>query len=445
MDKSRINLKVFKPYDIRGVYPDDLNEETAFAIGKILANSLPLGIVVVGRDMRVSSPQIFEAVVNGLVDGGREIHDIGLVPIDAVYFAVNKFDYAGGVMVTASHNPKEYNGMKIVERGMKWVRGKDLLELVGAVDFDKKKERRGINSFDIWPTYIEHLFSFIDIAKIRKLKIVVDAGNGMAGKVMPILASRLPVEIIPLFFELDGNFPNHPSNPLEPQSQVAIIQKVVEVGADFGVIFDGDTDRLFFVDEKGNFIRADITLLLLAKLMLEREPGTGIAYNVVCSKIVKEKVEEWGGRAIRSAVGFVNVAKASRENNGIMGGEISAHYSFRDNGYADSGFIAFLILLQLISETNKPLSEMVAPFQKYFKSDEMNFRVDDVGVLIQKIKANYQTGTQDELDGLTVEYSDWWFNARPSNTEPLLRITIEANTREVLEQKRNELETLIKS
>ncbi len=287
--------KIFKSYDVRGIYPSELDEKAVEKIGRVLAEIFPAGKIVVGRDMRISSQSLFRALVKGLMVAGRDIHDLGLIPIDAVYFAINKFDYVGGVMITASHNPKEYNGLKIVKRGMKWIRGVDLAELIGKRNSNLKSKTGLLEKFDIWPKYIEHLFSFIDVSKIQPLKVIVDAGNGMAGKVIPLIAPKLPIEIIPLFFELDGRFPNHPSNPLEPKSQEAITKKVSEVGADLGVIFDGDADRLFFVDELGNFIRADITLLLLAKLMLDREPGAGIVYNVVCSKIVKEKVEEWGG------------------------------------------------------------------------------------------------------------------------------------------------------
>ncbi len=440
-----VKPEIFKSYDVRGVYPTDLNEEAAEVIGRVLAGVFPEGKVVVGRDMRLSGDNLFSALIKGFLAGGREINDIGLVPIDAVYFAVNNFNYGGGVMITASHNPAEYNGFKIVKKNMEWVRGRDLAPLVMEGKFEYAAKPGVINQFDIWPSYLEHIFSFVDAAKIKPLKVVVDAGNGMAGKVMPLIAPKLPIEIIPLFFDLDGAFPNHPSNPLEPKSQEAITKKVVEEKADFGVIFDGDTDRLFFVDEKGNFIKADITLLLLAKLMLEREPGAGIVYNVVCSKIIREQVAAWGGRPIRSAVGFVNVSSAARANGAIMGGEISAHYSFRDNGYADSGFIAFLILLQLISESAEPFSEMVKPFQKYFKSSELNFRISDLGAAIEATKKHYPEGKQDELDGLTVEFEDWWLNLRPSNTEPLLRLTIEANTKELLDSKLTELTNFIVS
>jgi phosphomannomutase len=287
--------------------------------------------------------------------------------------------------------------------------------------------------------------SFADVKKIKPFKVVVDAGNGLAGKVMPLLFKHLPCELIPLNFELDGNFPAHPSNPLLPESRVQICKKVVEQKADFGIIMDGDTDRLFFITEKGEFIRADTTLIVLAKYFLERHPGAGITYNAICSKAVPQRVKEWGGKPLRSAVGFVNVAKAMREGNGIMGGEVSAHYSFRDNYYADSGFIAFVILLMLISEHNKKLSKIIDGLNPYSRADETNIEVKDIPAVIAAVKEKYKDAKQDELDGLTVEYKDWWVNVRPSNTEPLLRITVEGDTEAIMKKRHAEVVKFIKS
>ena len=445
-----LNKSIFKTYDVRGVYPTDLNEEVAYVIGKSLGTSFGKGPVAVGRDMRLGSEELFSGLVKGLTDAGTDVHDLGLVPIDAVYFMIHRLNYTGAIMITASHNPKEYNGLKIVRRKgeiMDWVRGTDLLPLVQAGNFSSAQTAGTVTSKDIWEEFIRHLISFVDVSKIKPLRIVVDAGNGMAGKVLPLLQEKLPINMTPLFFELDGNFPNHPSNPLLPESQVAIRNKVLEIGADFGVIFDGDTDRLFFVDDKGDFIRADMTLLLLAKLLISKEPGAGIAYNVICSRAVREFVSEWGGKPLRAAVGFVNVAQEMREGGGIMGGELSGHYSFRDNGYADSGFVAFLILAQLVSESSQPFSELVRPFQKYYKGDEVNFPLATLSSdeVITKLAEKYKDGKQDRLDGLTVEYPDWWVNVRPSNTEPLLRVTIEADNKELFDSKRDEILGFVKN
>lgn len=438
-----INLSIFKSYDIRGIYSSELNEEAAYLIGRAFALKSKAREITVGSDMRLSGPALKKALINGIIDQGINVNDIGLVPIDAVYVCVGKFKSEAGIMITASHNPKEYNGFKMVLKDMQWVRGVELLDEINNLPQETSQTKGVINQKDIIPDYISHILSFVELDTIKSFKIVVDAGNGMAGKIMPALNEKIPVNIIPLNFTLDGSFPAHPSNPLLPESQKQICETVVKEKADFGVIMDGDTDRVFFVDEKGKFIPADITLLLLAKLFLEREPGAGIVYNLLCSKIVPEMITEWGGQPLRSKVGYVNISSIMRENNGIMGGELSAHYSFRDNAYADSGFIAFVILLQLLSEYEKPLSEIVKPFYRYFKSAEVNFKVEDKDAVLEKIKKQYSDGKQDFLDGITVEYKDRWFNVRPSNTEPLLRLTIEADTQELLEQKSREIKSFL--
>ena len=449
MDISGIKKSIFKAYDIRGVYPQDLNGEAAYLTGRALGSIIGKGPVALGRDMRIGGDELFLNVSRGLQEAGTDVCDLGLTPIDAIYFAVSGLGYAGGVMITASHNPKEYNGFKMVvaKRGkMEWIRGTDILDFLSQNDSADSERRGEMTKRDIWREYIDHILTFADVAKIKRLKVVVDAGNGMAGRVMPLLASKLSIDMTPLFFELDGNFPNHPSNPLDPKSQEAITKEILEIGADLGVIFDGDTDRLFFADDKGNFIRADMTLLLLAKKLLEKNPGAGVAYNVICSRMVPEKIKEWGGVPLRAAVGFVNVANAMRENNGVMGGELSGHYSFRDNGYADSGFIAFLIILQMISESGKKLSEIMGPFRKYAKGDEVNFPIEQVPSekVIEEVSKRYEDAKQDWLDGLTFEYPDWWANVRASNTEPILRVTIEADTKELFELKKEELLGFIK-
>ena len=438
-----INQSIFKSYDIRGIYPKELNKETAYLIGRAFAKSSGAKEITVGSDMRLSGPALKEALLQGIIDEGANVKDIGLVPIDAVYISAGIFGDQAAIMITASHNPAEYNGFKMVLKGMQWIRGVELLEYVKKLPKEISPKKGAIRQVDIIDKYIAHVLSFVEVEKMKPFKVVVDAGNGMAGKIMPILAEKLPITVIPLNFTLDGSFPAHPSNPLLPESQKQICETVVKEKADFGVIFDGDTDRLFFVDEKGFFIPADITLLLLAKLFLEKEPGAGIVYNLLCSRVVPEMIKEWGGRPLRSQVGYVNISRVMRENKGVMGGELSAHYSFRDNAFADSGFIAFVILLQLLSSYEKPLSDIVKPFYKYVKSSELNFEIQDKNAVLEKVKEQYSDGKQDFLDGVTVEYKDWWFNLRPSNTEPLLRLTVEADTKELLEQKKKELSDFI--
>jgi len=438
-----INPIIFKSYDIRGIYPSELNEDAAYAVGRAFARKSKAKKVTVGSDARISGPVLKKALIRGITDEGVDVKDIGLVSIDAIYFCVGKLGDEAGIMITASHNPKEYNGFKMVAKNMQWIRGEELLQEVKDLPLEISDRKGEVKEEDIIAPLINHILSFVDVDKIEPFKVVVDAGNGMAGKIIPILTESLPLNIIPLNFKLDGNFPAHPSNPLLPESQKQVCETVVREKADFGVIFDGDTDRLIFVDEKGSPIPADMTLLLLAKLFLEREPGAGIVYNVICSRAVPELIKEWGGRPLRSKVGFINLMVMMKEQNGIMSGELSSHYAFRDNCYADSGFIAFVLILQLLSEYNQPLSEIVKPFFKYFKAAESNFEIQDKAAVIEKIKQKYSDGKQDFLDGITVEYKDWWFNVRPSNTEPLLRLTVEADTQELLKEKQKELTRFI--
>jgi len=442
---SNINTSIFKSYDIRGIYPNELNLETAYAIGRALIKKINVSEVVIGMDMRLGGPELKKELIRGITDEGANVLDIGLVPIDAVYFAVRIENRQAGIMITASHNPKEYNGFKIPLAGIGWIRGEDLKEDVLNLSSETSTKKGEVKNIDVMENYIKHVLSFCDVKKIKPFKVVVDAGNGMAGKVIPLLEPNLPIKIIPLNFVLDGNFPAHPSNPLMPESQVEIKKTILAEKADFGIIMDGDTDRLFFVDENGEFIPADLTLLILAREFLRREPGAGVVYNVICSKIVPEKIAEWGGKPIRSAVGFINLMNAMKENNGIMSGEVSAHYAFRDNGYADSGFIAFLVLLQLLSQDERPISEIVKEFKKYYRADEVSIKIEDKTGAIKKVKEYFNDGKQDELDGITIEYENWWFNVRPSNTEPLLRITVEADSKKDAEEKTQKILNIIQS
>ncbi|HEB01413.1 MAG TPA: phosphomannomutase/phosphoglucomutase [Candidatus Portnoybacteria bacterium] len=441
---AKINPEIFKAYDIRGIYPGQLNEEVIYKIGQALVDFLKAKAIIVGRDMRLSSPSLFKALTKGIINQGADVLDLGLVSPDCVYFASGKLNLPG-IMISASHNPKEYNGLKVVKKGVNVIRGKEIAKIIKKFGFTKSKKNGAIKKIDIWPDYLSHIFSFAEINKIKSLKVVVDAGNGMAGKVIPLLEPKLPVEIIPLNFNLDGNFPVHSPNPLLKGVTDQLSREVKAKKADLGFIFDGDADRIFLIDEKGNFVRADITLLLLAKYFLEKNPGAGIAYNVICSKAVPEFIKKWGGKPIRTPVGFVNVKEGMIQNKGMLGGELSAHYSFKDNFYSDSGFIAFLILLQIISETGKKASEMVKELNLYTKTEEINFEIEDKEAILNKVKQQYSDGKQDYLDGLTVEYKDWWFNLRPSQTEPLLRLNLEAKTEKLMKQKKAELLKIIQA
>ena len=442
-----MNLSIFKSYDIRGIYPSDLDETAASAIGQAFVDMTGVNQVVVGRDMRISSPTLFEALVKGLVSAGAEVIDIGEVPIDAVYFTVNHYNYQSGIMITASHNPKEYNGFKMIKKtpdGFVVLRGTELAEHIGK---EPRPATPGkVRELDAMPDFVKHILNFSDAKKIRPLRIVVDAGNGMAGKMIPLLEKYVPVEITKLFFELDGNFPNHPSNPLEESSQKIIGEKIREIGADAGFIFDGDSDRIFLYDEKGHIVFGDISLILLARHLLSNSANKGktVAYNAVCSRAVADFVKEFGGKPLKTPVGFVNIQKGLKENNGIVGGEVSGHYAFADNFYADSGYIAWLILLEIISQDGRPVSEIVANYNRYVRSTETNIKIVDKDVALAKFKEYYKSWPQEDIDGITVNDAGWWINVRPSNTEPLLRVTVEGKDQATTDFRLSEVLEVIK-
>ena len=442
----KINPSIFKSYDVRGVYPKDLNEEAAFEIGRAFVRHSGVKNTVLAHDARMSSPMLFKALARGVEAEGGQICDIGKAPTECLYFAVGSYEFDSGIMVTASHNPKEYNGFKMLKRidgNIEMIRGVDLTEVVeGLQPMEDAKIETEIAKKDVWKDYLNHVLSFVDLADIVPAKIVVDASNGVGGLAVERMQDKLPVEIIPLNFVPDGNFPNHSPNPLEKDSSNQIAEKIQADKADFGIMFDGDADRVFLVDEAGKLVSADITLLLLAKYFLQKNPGMAIAYNAICSKAVPEFVQKWGGVPIRTQVGFVNVREGVMKNNGIMGGELSGHYCFKDNFYMDSGMIAFLTLLQIISQDGRKVSEIVKELSPYAKTDA-NFTVKDKDAVLEKVKEKYSDGNQDFLDGVTVTYKDWWFNLRPSNTEPILRLTIEADTQEILEEKNKELTKFI--
>lgn len=446
----KVNKDIFKSYDIRGIYPGELNEETAEQIGRAFVKYAKAKNIIVGRDGRLSSESLFNSLVKGITEQGADVYDIGQAPTEGLYFAVGEYNYDAGTMITASHNPASYNGFKMLQKKGKdifVIRGKDMLEAIKGDSFSQLSKRKlegKVKELDIWHDYLNHIFSFVDISGIKPFKVVMDSGNGMAGKVIPLLKQRLPIEIISLNLEIDGNFPNRPPNPLLEGAGQGIREKILEQAADFGFMFDGDGDRIFLVDEQGQLVRADIVLLFLAKELLEKNPGSAVSYNAICSKAVPEFIKKWGGKPVRTQVGFVNVREGIIENNGVMGGELSGHYCFRDNFYLDSGFIAFLILLEVFSKDKRKVSQMVSELSLYAKSSEINFETENKEAVLNKIKEKYFDGKQDYLDGITVEYDEWWFNVRSSQTEPLLRLTIEADTKELLEKKKKELTDFIK-
>ncbi|MFH1866873.1 MAG: phosphomannomutase/phosphoglucomutase [Patescibacteria group bacterium] len=438
--------KIFKAYDVRGVYPDDFNKEIAYQIGRVFADYTKAKKILIGRDVRLSGQDIFNGLAEGLAEQGVDVFDVGLVPIDFVYSMAAKNGYDAGIMITASHNPKEYNGLKMFTYSGKpwieWVDGKTIKELI-----DKKiesLENKGkIEKVDYWQKYIEHIFSFIDKNKIKPFRILIDAGNGAAAKAIPLIEKCLPCKIVRRFFETDGTFPSRSLNPVEIEVTRNVGKEVIKENADFGVVFDGDTDRIVLIDEKGEPLLGDSQILLLAKEVLSKNPGATIVYNIGLSRSVPEFINKMGGKSFKTRVGFCYNIKALIENNGIMSGELSCHYAFRDNFYADSGFIALLMFLEIISQENKPLSEIVKEYRIYHKVHEPSIKVADKENTFKLLKEKYYDGEIDEMDGVTIEYDDWWFNLRPSNTEPVVRLTVEAKTEELLKEKLAEVKNLI--
>jgi phosphomannomutase len=449
-ETAKLHPEIFGAYDIRGVYPETLDESAAYAIGRATVQFLSVAVVAVGRDMRVSSPPLSDAIMRGITDQGADAIDLGLTTTDELYFAVGKFDYAAGIMITASHNPAQYNGIKMCRAEAIPLNGDtglhQIRDLALAGTFDQSKRQGHIITRDVTGAYVEHALSFVDTSKIRPYRIAVDAGNGMAGMIMPAVFKHLPCELIPLYFELDGTFPNHQASPIEPENTAELRDVVVRQACDMGVAFDGDADRMFLVSEKGHLLGGDMVTALVAKSLLQRAPGSTILYNLISSRSVPEVIEQSGGRAIRTRVGHSFIKAQMRENNAIFGGEHSGHFYFRDNWYADSGLIAFLIVLEMISESGKTVSELVEPIDKRFRSGEINSTVSDQQARMIEIERQYaaQGAEIDHLDGITVSFPTWWFNVRSSNTEPLLRLNVEADSPGELEERRDEVLRLIR-
>jgi phosphomannomutase len=403
--------------------------------------------------MRLSSPSVAEAVMRGAAAAGAEVQDVGMVGTEMIYFAVGELSIDGAVAVTASHNPKEYTGLKIVRRGALPVGGDSgLLEIRDrALSIQAPSGHRGqtpvAEKVDIYPAFVEKVLSFVDVEQIEPLRIVIDAGNGMAGAMLPPILERLPIEAIRCFFEPDGTFPNHAPNPLLPENREFIINKVLEEKADVGIAFDGDADRCFFVDDGGDFVPGDFITALLAESMLEKEPGAKIIYDVRASWAVPDTIRRAGGVPIVSRVGHAFIKLRMREESALFGGEVSGHYYFRDFSQADSGTIPALLMLELLSKQGKKLSEILRPLrERYFITGEINTPVDDVALRLQQLKEHFaDQGEISHLDGISVTAEDWHMNVRPSNTEPLLRLNLEALDPELMERKRDEALAVIRS
>jgi phosphomannomutase len=440
--------RIFKAYDVRGVVPDELDASIARRIGAAFAVWANLPAILLGRDSRISSPELAAALTEGATSVGVNVVDLGLASTDLVYFASGSLDLPA-VMLTASHNPKNYNGLKFCMPGARPVGEDSGLREIRAIvergDIPTAATKGTVSQRDLLAPYTEHVLSFVDVPAMRPMTVAVDTANGMGGLVVPAVMARLPVTLHHLYAELDGTFPNHPADPLDPENQKDLKAAVLEHHADVGLAFDGDADRVFLVDEKAEDVSGSLLTALVARAMLRQEPGAKIVHNLICSWIVPESIRTEGGVPIRTRVGHSFIKQVMAETGAIFGGEHSGHYYFRNNYRADSGLIAAVVAMGELSSAGEPLSEVLAPFRKYFDSGEINSRVDDPKAKVEQIAAALVDGRQDRLDGLTVEYPDWWFNVRPSNTEPLLRLNVEATTAELLARKTAMMLDLIRS
>src|SRR4051812_29344185 len=400
--------------------------------------------------MRVTSPSMAEAAMAGAAEGGADVLELGLVGTEMVYFAVGELGLDGGIAVTASHNPKEYTGLKIVREGALPVGGDSGLLEIRDRAMSGVRPRTGpkgtVEPYDIWEQYVERVLSFVHVDEIEPLKVVIDAANGMAGVMLPPVLEHLPqLEVARYFFEPDGTFPNHPPNPLLPENREFIVAKTLEEQADFGAAFDGDADRCFFVDDSGEFVPGDFATALFSESVLAKEPGAKIIYDVRASWAVPQTIERAGGVPLINRVGHAFIKHRMREEHAAFGGEVSGHYYFRDFSQADSGVVPFLLMLELLSKRGQKLSEILRPFrERYFITGELNTPVDDVPATLQRVRERFGShGRVSELDGLSVDAEDWHLNVRPSNTEPLLRLNLEARDREEMERKRDEVLAVI--
>ncbi len=449
-----LNPSIFKAYDVRGVYPTEINEDAARAIGAAFIAYLNAKRIAVSRDMRLSSPALAAAFIDGATSQGADVVDYGMAPTDLLYYAVASDRLDGGVQITASHNPKQYNGMKMVRQEAFPLSGEagigDIRDMIAGDRLPAPSSRPGqVTTKDTLRAYVEHVMAFIDPSVIKPFNVVLDAGSGMGGLVAPHLFDRLPCHTTRLCFDIDGRFPNHEANPLIEENRRDIVERVVAEKADIGIAWDGDADRCFFIDGTGEFVPGDFVTALLAEAFLMKHPGASVIYDLRASYAVKDVVERYGGTALMNRVGHAFIKQRMRESNAIFGGEVTGHYYFRDNFYADNGFIPALLMLELMSKKGASLHELLQPLtRRYFISGEINTTLpsmDLVPMRIDQIAARYADAHQYKLDGISVEYPDWHFNLRPSNTEPLLRLNLEATSPELMAAKRDEVVAAIRS
>lgn len=445
--------QIVKAYDVRGTTPDEMNDDVAFALGVAFAEFVRAPMILVARDMRTTGESLAAAFADGAMSRGADIVDLGLASTDLVYFAAGSLD-APGAMFTASHNPAQYNGIKFclsgarpvgIDTGLAEIR--DTAKSVLAGNGPAPVATRGTSTErDMLDAFADHVVSFIDIEAIKPMKIVADTANGMGGLIVPVVFERLPmIELEVMYPELDGTFPNHPADPIQPANQRDLQARVVSGGFDLGLAFDGDADRVFVVDEQGRGLSGSTTTAILAAGVLRAHPGATVLHNLICSRSVPEVIRENGGVPVRTKVGHSNIKQVMAETGAVFGGEHSAHYYFLDNYRADSGIIATMFMLQELSRANAPLSQFRAPFERYEASGEINTSVRDAQEVMKAVSEKYGAFPQDWIDGLTVDCGDWWFNLRPSNTEPLLRLNLEAATRDECDNHVAEVLSLVTS
>ncbi|MEC7843302.1 MAG: phosphomannomutase/phosphoglucomutase [Candidatus Latescibacterota bacterium] len=445
----RVDPSVFKAYDIRGIYPEQLNEETARAIGRAFVTYLNPREVVVGRDMRLSGPAMHASLVAGLTQQGADVIDIGMVSTDQYYYACATLDRPG-LMVTASHNPPQYSGFKMVRKMPYLLSGdegiQDLRRIVEADGPPGSGRTGAVRERDLSEGFTEKVVGLIDPARLAPLKVVADTGNGMVGPVLKRVYERLPVELTGMYLDPDGSLPNHGLDPMKEENRAALQERVIAEGADVGFAFDGDGDRFFAIDDRGRFVPGDFLTALMGTYLLEREKGATIIYDVRCSWAVPELIQTAGGIALIERVGHSFIKPRMFEEGGIFGGELSGHYYFRDFFGADSGIVPSLIILEMLSRKGVKLSQLLEPLeQQYFLSGEINTEVEDPAGRIQAVEESYSNGKVEHVDGVSVSYEDWHFNVRASNTEPLFRLNLEGRSRQLMEEKTDEVLGVIRS
>lgn len=447
--KTKIDPAIFRDYDIRGIYPSQINEDTYYTLGKSLAFYFKENTIAVGQDTRLSSPSLTKALINGINSGGVDVVDLGMISTDMHNFASGKYGYPVNVIVTASHNPPQYNGLKIVKKGVEPIFAQNGMPEIKTIaltaDFPVGQKKGAVTKFDIFTKWINYIESIVDISKLRKLKVVIDAGNGMGGLSWNAIIRKTNLEIIPLFFAPDGNFPHHLPDPLKEDNLKQLKNKILSEQADLGFAIDGDADRLFVLDDQSRVLSGTITGAILAEYLLKKNGGGNVLYNVVIGKIVPEIIKQNDGFAVKVRVGHSYIKQAMKKHDGLFACEHSGHFYFRDLFYSDSSFLAGLYFLQAIGSQPLPLSSLIKKYDKYNASGEINYKTDKSAEIFTLLKNNFPAGTFDETDGLTVRFAQWWCNLRSSKTEPLLRLNLEADSQDILKEKLRTIESILEA